>query len=131
MSKYVITKLISGEVLVSELVSASQHSITLHRPVQVRLVPVARNNDIAEEPVISIYCQFTSEEDFEFKNDHVVYSKEIIDKLIPFYQKTADGLYNVTVTSINVKEYEGDTKELAEDDTTATMTDFIKNKILH
>lgn len=131
MTKYVISKLVSGEVLISELVTASQYSVTLKRPVQVRLVPTIKDGDIAEEPVISIYCQFTLDEEFEFKNDQVVYCKPLIEKIIPFYLKTADGLYNVEIANVTVKEYDRGIDALTEDETKLSIDDLVKSKILH
>lgn len=130
MNKHVILKLSTGETLISEMINASQYSIIVKRPVQVRLIPTIKNGEVAEEPVISIYCQFTYDEEFEFKNDMVVYCKPLIERIIPFYQKTAAGLYDVTVTNVSVKEYDQGLEPLI-DEEAFTVDDLIKSKIVH
>jgi hypothetical protein len=92
-------------------------------------VPSIKDGSIAEEPVISIYCSFTYDEQFEFKNDNVVYCKPLIEKIIPFYEKTAAGLYEVQVVSVNVKDYNGGIEPLLDEET--FMENVVKTKIVH
>lgn len=132
MNKHVILKLVTGETLVAELLSSSHHSITVRRPVQVRLLPTVREGNIAEEPVISIYCSFTYDEEYEFRSDTVIFCKPLIDRIIPFYEKTADSLYNVEILTVKVKDYTGTSEaEPMVEEETFTAEDFIKSKIVH
>jgi hypothetical protein len=129
LSKYVVLKITTGETIIAELLVASHHSVIVRRPVQVRLVPSIKDGSIAEEPVISIYCSFTYDEQFEFKNDNVVYCKPLIEKIIPFYEKTAAGLYEVQVVSVNVKDYNGGIEPLLDEET--FTENVVKTKIVH
>lgn len=129
MTKYVVLKLTTGETLIAESISTSHYSVTVRRPVQVRLVPGIKDGSITEEPVISIYCSFTYDEQFEFKNDNIVYCKPLIDKIGPFYEKTASGLYDVQVVSVNVRDYDGGADALVDDE--IALDDTVKTKIVH
>lgn len=130
MNNYVITKLLSGETLMAEVVNSDKYRIYLKRPVQVRMVPIMKDGRIAEEPVISIYCQFTYEEDFDIKHEMVVFCKPLINSIVPFYIKTANDMYEVEVTNVSMKEYDQGIDALKEE-STFTIVDLDKSKIVH
>lgn len=126
MNKHVIVKLLDGESVIGELVGASEYSITIKRPIQLKIIRHMREGQEVEEPLVSIYCQFSYDEEFEFKNSMVVYCKELIERIVPFYIKTSNSLYEVEITNVVVKDY--DPKE---DSTTFTISEFDVSKIVH
>ena len=130
MTKHVILKLISGETIMAELINSSSYAVTVRRPVQVRMIPSVKDGVISEEPLISIYCQFTYEDEFEFKDSIIVYCKPIIDRIAPFYEKTAKSLYEVEVTHVSIKEYDHGIDNLREDPG-LNIDEFDKSKIVH
>lgn len=102
-----ILKLVSGETIMGDLIDSRQGILRINRPIQVRMVPTKmKDNQIDEQPVITVYCHFTSEEAFEFRDDHVIYCKEVYKRIAEFYKKTADEYYNVEVNTITVKSLE-------------------------
>jgi hypothetical protein len=130
LNNYVVLKLVSNEMLMAELAEVYETGISVKRPIQVRMVPTIKDGEVAEEPVVSIYCQFTYDEYYDFENSNIIYCKSLVDKIIPFYIKTAAGLYDVEITNVKVKEYDQGIDALKEEPT-FTVVDLDKSKIVH
>ena len=110
-----------------ELQDASGKYVIINRPIQVRMVPTAgKDGDIVEQPVITMYCQFSGEETYEFKNEQVVFCKELYPKIADFYRKTADDMYAVEVTRVKVKEAD-DISDAFKEGTTDSFNELISN----
>ena len=102
--KNVILKLVSGETIIGELTASGDTSVSIRRPIQVRMIPtMGSDGEYHEQPVITMYSQFTFEEGFEFKNSHIVYCKELYKRISDFYQKTSEEMYSVEITKVMVR----------------------------
>jgi len=102
--KTLVLKLTNGDLVMGDFEYEDEKNLCVSKPINIRLVPSMSNDgDIIESPVVSMYCQFSSEQYYEFKHMHVVFYKEVFPKIAEFYKKIAEDMYNIEVTRVNVK----------------------------
>lgn len=100
-----IIKFTNGETILADLKESMYGVFKVHRPVQVRMVPsIGKNGEVSENPIVTMYCQFSPEEDYEFKQEQILYCKKLYQKIEEFYVSTADNLYSIELTKVNVKD---------------------------
>lgn len=99
--KTVILKLTCGDNVIGEELLNNASGVSIKRPIQVRMIPYqTEDQEVIEKPIITMYCQFSDDEEFLFPKDQIVYCKEVFPKIAEFYVKTAEEFYSVTITKV-------------------------------
>lgn len=99
--KTVILKLACGDNVIGEELLSNASGVSIKRPIQVRMIPYqSESGEIIEKPIITMYCQFSDDEEFLFLKNQIVYCKEVIPKIAEFYVKIAKEFYSVAITRV-------------------------------
>lgn len=116
-----------------EFLGADELYTSLYRPVEVKLSPTVVGGTLIENPVISMYCQFSKEEVFDFKSPHVVYITEVLPKIAEFYIKTAEEMYSIDINSVTIKDFAAEPAPKEEKKDGMTIDEILQNvnKTLH
>lgn len=87
MSNYVTLELVSGTILIAELLNETNEGVVVLNPIRIKLVPVHDETGYHEHAVTSVYSQFTDEIDFVFDWKNIVYCKDLSSKMVAQYKK--------------------------------------------
>lgn len=87
MSNYVTLELVSGTVLIAELLNDTNEGVLVLNPIRIKMIPVQDETGYHEHAITSVYSQFTDETDFVFDWKDIVYCKDLSSKMVDRYKR--------------------------------------------
>lgn len=104
--RYVVIKLITGEEILSHLVHEDDYEIRVLFPMLTRLVNTMTANGAKENIVLSPYTYFSSDDEFTFQKQHLIFLKDMDPKHEVDYNTAIDEF--IALSAAKAQPYDPD-----------------------
>ena len=87
---FVIVKLVSGEQVMATLTNEDAHTIQLHYPMVIKMIPFIQDDQAHEHVTAAPLCQFSDDNNYIIEKTNVLFVKKLHEVLIPHYNRIVD-----------------------------------------
>lgn len=114
LDRYVVIKLISGEEILTQLISEDDHDIRCMFPMIVKHVSRSIHGQVMESIVLGAWTHFSASDEYTFTKQHVLFIQDMDPRYIDEYHKSVDDFLGHATTLPQVAYNPNEMKELAE-----------------
>jgi small nuclear ribonucleoprotein (snRNP)-like protein len=87
---FVIVKLVSGEQVMATLTNEDAHTIQLHYPMVIKMIPFIQDDQAHEHVTAAPLCQFSDDNNYIIEKTNILFVKKLHEVLIPHYNRIVD-----------------------------------------
>lgn len=113
LDRYVVLKLISGEEILTQIITEDDYEVRCMFPMAVKHVPRTIHGQVMDSIVLGAWTHFSASDEYTFTKHHVLFIQDMDPRYIEEYHRSVDdylGNIGATPQAYNPNEM----KELAD-----------------
>ena len=114
LDKYVVIKLVSGEEILTQLITEDDYEVRCMFPMVVKHVPRSIHGQVMDSIVLGAWTHFSASDEYTFTKQHVLFIQDMDPRFIDEYHKSVDDFLGHATTLPQEAYNPNEMKELAE-----------------
>lgn len=114
LDRYVVLKLVSGEEILTQLITEDDYEVRCMFPMAVKHVPRSIHGQVMDSIVLGAWTHFSASDEYTFTKQHVLFIQDMDPRYIDEYHKSVDDFLGHATTFPQEAYNPNEMKELAE-----------------